>query len=357
MRLRWKECLTALIEAAEGTGEVMKTCVYTVLLGGYDQLLPQPVANESGADFICFTDDPELRSDDWTIQLVEPRFPQDLHRSSRVYKILGHEVLEKYDATLCIDASVRLRQTPEAILEAWLTDGHDMALVQHSYREQVVDEFDEVIRLQYDDRARVYEQLVDYSVEYPEVLSAKPHWGGMLARRTTPEVARAMRLWFDHVLRYSRRDQLSLMLALMHGGLNFRSIELDNFGSEYHEWPVITGRKIALGKAPALPSGPLLAELRRCARRVAELETELAHLGGRSAEEMVSVEAELRKQLDDAGLERAQLIARLDALRQVIDQHNAEQHPFLAVQRGLRRAERAILRRLGDIRRAVGGRG
>lgn len=335
----------------------MKTCVYTVLLGGYDQLLPQPVAGESTADFICFTDDPELRSDDWTIQLVEPRFPQDLHRSSRVYKILGHEILEQYDATLCIDASVRLRQTPEAILESWLTDGHDMALVKHSYREQVLDEFDEVIRLNYDDRARVYEQLVDYSITYPEVLAAKPHWGGMLARRTTPDVARAMRLWFDHVLRYSRRDQLSLMLALTRGGINVRSIELDNFGSEFHEWPVISGRKISLGKAPALPAGPMVAELRRGTRRVAELEGELAFLNGRSGEEMAEVEAALRRQLDEGEAERLALNTQLGELRGIVELHNAELHPFRAVQRRVRQVQRGLRRRAGLIWRGLIERG
>lgn len=335
----------------------MKACVYTVLLGGYDQLLPQPVADKSDADFICFTDDPKLRSDDWTIQLVEPRFPQDLHRSSRVYKILGHEVLEKYDVTLCIDASVRLRQPPEVILESWLADGHDMALVKHSYREQVLDEFDEVIRLNYDDRSRVYEQLVDYSISYPDVLAAKPHWGGMLARRTTPNVARAMRLWFDHVLRYSRRDQLSLMLALTHGGINFRSIELDNFGSEFYEWPVISGRKVALGKAPALPMGPLVAELRRGSRRVAELENELTLLGGRLGEEFAEVEVTLRKELEEADAERLRLNEQLGELRSAVDQHNAELHPFRAVQRRVRRVQRGIRRRAGVIWRGLTERG
>ena len=38
----------------------MKICVYTVLLGGYDALLPQPVSSTSDADFICFTDDATL---------------------------------------------------------------------------------------------------------------------------------------------------------------------------------------------------------------------------------------------------------------------------------------------------------
>lgn len=250
----------------------MKTCVYTVLLGGYDALLDQDVAAGSDSTFLCFTDDSTLKSDTWEIVLVEPRFPQDIHRSSRVYKILGHDRLGEFDATLCIDASVRLRQPPESIIADWLTGDVDMALATHSYRDKIIDEFDEVVRLNYDDRGRVYEQLVDYSLHYPDVLEARPHWGGMLARRTTPDVASAMRLWFDHVLRYSRRDQLSLMVALLHGGIRFRSIDIDNFTSDYHEWPVITGRRVASGKAAVYPSGPMISELRRAHRRIAELE-------------------------------------------------------------------------------------
>ncbi|MBN9225378.1 MAG: hypothetical protein ABS63_01765 [Microbacterium sp. SCN 70-27] len=265
--------------------------MYTVLLGGYDALLDQDVAADSESSFLCFTDDATLTSDTWEIVHVEPRFPQDLHRSSRVLKILGHERLEEFDATLCIDASVRLRQRPEEIIAAWLTDDVDMALATHSFREKVVDEFDEVVRLNYDDRARVYEQLVDYALTYPEVLEAQPHWGGMLVRRRTPAVAAAMRLWFDHVLRYSRRDQLSLMLALLHGGVRFRSIEADNFSSEYQEWPVITQRRIAIGKADAHPSGPLAVELRRARRRTAELENRVAELEVEAANAVASREA------------------------------------------------------------------
>lgn len=262
----------------------MKTCVYTVLLGGYDALLEQEVAAGSDSEFICFTDDPQLSSDTWEIVRVAPRFPQDLHRSSRVLKILGHERLAEFDSTLCIDASVRLRRDPRLIIEDWLTGDVDMALAAHSYRDQIVDEFDEVIRLNYDDRARVYEQLVDYSIAYPDVLEARPHWGGMLVRRRTPEVEGAMRLWFDHVLRYSRRDQLSLMVALLHGGVRFRSLELDNFGSEYHEWPVISERRVSIGKASTYPPGPMVSELRRALRRITELEQEIARLEGHEVE-------------------------------------------------------------------------
>ncbi|MDD7945088.1 DUF616 domain-containing protein [Microbacterium sp. NE2HP2] len=264
----------------------MKLCVYTVSLGGYDRLLEQPVANASEADFICFTDDPDLTSETWEIVHVTPRFPQDLHRSSRVFKILGDERLAPYDVTICVDASVELRATPERIAADWLTPEVDLALAPHSFREKVIDEFDEVVRLKYDDPARVYEQLNDYALSYPEVLGAQPHWGGFLVRRNTPAVADAMRLWFDQVLRYSRRDQLSLMMPLTVTGLRWRAVDVDNFESEYHRWPVIGERKVALGKARSQPYGPMLAELRRNERRIRELEAEVARLSAEPVQEL-----------------------------------------------------------------------
>lgn len=275
----------------------MKTCVYTYLIGSYDGLLPQPVAADSTADFICFTDDPSLRSDDWEMVTVDPRFPSDTVRSARFLKIVGDARLNEYDTTLCIDASVRLRQRPEDILASWLGEDDVFALAHHSYRAQILDEFDEVVRLNYDDRERVHEQLIAYSLSHPESLEARPLWTGMLARRRTPELGSAMRLWYDHVLRYSRRDQLSLPAVLQQTGLPFRALDVDNFDSEYHQWPVIETRRIAQGKAKAYTSGPLLAELRRARREVEQLQEQFARIGVTSVEDMGRVYDELRDQV------------------------------------------------------------
>ncbi|MBW9111850.1 glycosyltransferase domain-containing protein [Microbacterium ureisolvens] len=280
--------------------------MYTALIGQYDGLIEQPVAATSTADFICFTDDPDLTSETWEIRRVERAFPQDPVRSARMYKILGHDSLDEYDVTLYIDASVLLRRSPEQIVEDWLTDGLDIALSSHGYREQLVDEFDEVVRLQYDDRSRVYEQLMDYSVEYPEVLEARPLWTGMLVRRRTPAVASAMRVWADHVLRYSRRDQLSVLVALRSKDVAVRVLDIDNFDSPDHEWPVIPKRRILQGKAPALPSGPLLAELRRANRQIEGL---IADFGGRAASDVLESERNERDRAD-AAEERLEAVTR-----------------------------------------------
>ena len=285
----------------------MSTCVYTAVFGKYDGLMDQPVATDSETEFVCFTDDPELTSDTWTIRVIPPAFAEDSVRSARLLKILGHESLDTYDATLWIDASVLLRMDPDVILAHWLTDSAEIALAHHSYREQLVDEFDEIIRLNYDDRARVYEQLTDYAMAYPEALSARPLWTGMLARRNTPAVHETMRTWANHVLRYSRRDQLSVLVALREGKADYVALDLDNFDAPTHRWPVIPHRKIGLGKAAPLPAGPLVADLRRALLRIEELETGLGDVTGRAA------------QRDDAVADAVRLTGALAAAHRELD--------------------------------------
>jgi uncharacterized coiled-coil protein SlyX len=42
------------------------------------------------------------------------------------------------------------------------------------------------------------------------------------------------------IMRYSRRDQLSLNYILQKHSLNFKGLEIDNRHSHYHDWPTST---------------------------------------------------------------------------------------------------------------------
>jgi hypothetical protein len=280
--------------------------VYTALLGDYEELSEQSVARASDVPFICLTDRDDLVSDTWTIVKVELPFPFDLVRSQRYFKILGHPALDGYDETLYIDNSVHLEASPEDILDTWL-DGADFSLHRHSFRARVIDEFDEIVRLNYDDAARVNEQLLHYAEAYPDVLLEQPYWNGMLARRRTPEVAATMRIWFDHVLRYSRRDQLSANVAFSLGAVEPHVVGDDNNVSEWHRWPVDVKRRAAQSVVTGRRTGPLLAEVARLEREV-RLERKRADdliAGAEAADERVRA-AELELAEADARAARAE---------------------------------------------------
>ena len=215
--------------------------VYTAIVGGYEDLLEQPVARGSSVDFVCLTDDPSLRSDDWEVRLIDPALPADGIRSSRAVKIIGHPSLAAYAETLWIDNRVRLHVDPDELLGAWL-DGHDLALPRHSFRADVVSEFQAVLDQGLDDSSRLYEQLTHYSALNPALLRDPVPWTGMLARRRSPEVDAAMAHWLQHVLRYSRRDQLSFVQAMHEAGVTWSSVDVSNVDSALHEWRPAAGR-------------------------------------------------------------------------------------------------------------------
>lgn len=273
--------------------------VYTALIGRYEHLNEQPIAASSSLPFICFTDDPSLVSDTWKIELVEPSLVLDPVRSARRLKILGHERIAEFDETLWIDNSVILEAPPEEILGDWL-DGADLAMPRHSFRSRLFDEFEAVVEAGYDEPARVYEQVRHYLDAMPDLLSQSPLWTAFLARRAGAAVRSFDERWYEHVLRYSRRDQLSVQMALaLSPDVRLRVVDLDNNVSPLHRWPVTIGR----GRSG--PSRDSLENLKPLALRVHVLERTLDEVRERLAaaeERSTTLEADLVRATEDAGV-------------------------------------------------------
>lgn len=210
-----------------------RRAVYTAVIGGYETVLSSPP--DSTVDYICFTDDPDLTSDRWRIERVDPLLPGDPVRSARHLKIVGHPLLDGYDETLWVDNRVELLTDPAELLADWLSDA-DISMPWHSFRETVVDEFVAVLESGLDDPSRPQEQLLHYLAHEPDALQERPYWTALVARRSTPEVAEAMARWRDHVMRYSRRDQLSVNVALRQSGVRVTVQPLESSGSGQHVW-------------------------------------------------------------------------------------------------------------------------
>lgn len=216
--------------------------VYTALIGEYEALNEQPVAQTGSVDFVCFTDSPDVTSDTWQIRRIQPRFPLDTVRSARFLKVRGPELLAEYDESLWIDNTVLLTSDPHGLFDEWLA-GHDVAIPLHNRRRSIIAEFDAVATHGYDDSARVYEQLIHYSQLDAPALETVPYWTALLARRHVPEVLAAMQVWYEHILRYSRRDQLSVNVALGMSDVPVNAVTIDNELSDFHRWPQHNARR------------------------------------------------------------------------------------------------------------------
>ncbi len=208
--------------------------VYTALIGDYEEFSGFSYSVDENTKLVLFTGSDRIRNDHWNIVRVKPRFPNDSIRSARFLKIMGPSILGDADQSLWIDNTVRLKTDPDKILDELLKDAN-LALPYHSFRASVVEEFGAVQAAGYDDFATIYEQLFHYQQSHPEMMSEKVFWTAILARNHMPSVKQTMLIWWEQVLRYSRRDQLSINYALAASGLQAASFELDNYESEMHE--------------------------------------------------------------------------------------------------------------------------
>ncbi|MES2713052.1 MAG: hypothetical protein V4653_15840 [Pseudomonadota bacterium] len=251
-------------------------CVYTALLGDYEGLNEQPVATGSAHRFICLTDNSALRSDSWEMLLVQPVFAADAVRSQRALKLCPHIHLPDFARSLYIDNSVILAQPPEALFALGETAADGLLMPSHSYRDTVLDEFLEVSRLGLDDNGRIFEQLNHYLMHAPEVLQTKPSWAAIMVRdHRNPRLCAAMDIWAAHVMRYSRRDQLSLNMALHLAGIAATPLAIDNHRSAFHSWPHIESRdRAGSDRRIAASLMPLPAQLRAAEQRLAAAEAE-----------------------------------------------------------------------------------
>lgn len=212
--------------------------VYTMAIG-FDYELPL-IKPYPGVHWVCLTDRNLQESKGWSIQKISPQLPEDLFRTSRIYKTSPHIFFKQYSVSIYIDTRVTLKDDPRILLRTLLpTESHILGGFYHSYRKTLADEFVEIAKEKLDFHSVLNEHLNLYKVYFPEQLAIRPVWGGILARRHMEDACiLSMELWKSHILRYSRRDQLSLPWAIRsmpEHKVNLLSLSI--FDSDFHKWP------------------------------------------------------------------------------------------------------------------------
>ncbi|WP_375415498.1 glycosyltransferase domain-containing protein [uncultured Bradyrhizobium sp.] len=216
----------------------MRRVVYTCLFG-HSELFNDFSYDRDGIDFVCFTDDPELRSDFWKIELL-PRRVLDPARAAKKIKALAHLYLAQYDCSLYLDNTVRLKAEPKRMFEQYLAPSKSpLVCFRHFERDCVYDEAKAVLSLSYDTPGRVNPQMALYRhLGYP-ARNGLAKSTLLLRRHQDPALQRVMNVWHEQVLCHSRRDQLSLLPACWFEDfeLEYMPVRFDAY--ELMEWPVI----------------------------------------------------------------------------------------------------------------------
>ena len=186
------------------------TTVYTAIFGEYDNLLEIPEEFiESGVDYICFTDDPLLKSSTFKIIVVNDQ-EMSPSRSNRNFKINGARHLNDYNRSIYIDGNQAISGRLSELFDHLDTNNGTIAAFRHSRCRCSYIESADVIRLSLDDKAIVQAQMRLYeSEQFPKNYGLA--WNGLLIRYHTEKTLAFCDLWYQELLRHSFRDQLSLM--------------------------------------------------------------------------------------------------------------------------------------------------
>lgn len=213
-----------------------KICVYTCITGSYDNLKEVKV-NEENIDYICFTNNKQLTSSTWKIIYIEDDKLSN-HYLSRKLKMIGDSYIdENYTLSIWIDASVIFKKSVKEFLNEYFDYKNDVFLAcKHHLRNSIAEEAKACIRYKKGNKERIDKLLSFYKQENFKDDLGLLEMTLIVKRHNDPLVRKTMKLWFDMILNYSERDQLSFMYCIYKTGLKVKAIPLNVWNNNYLEF-------------------------------------------------------------------------------------------------------------------------
>jgi dephospho-CoA kinase len=188
-----------------------KFVVYTALFGDYDNLI-DPNENYEGCDFICFTDQINLKSDIWEIRIVE-NIDLPLNMMNRRYKILPHLFLSEYEWSMYVDANILIRNNPFELANKYLSR-YNFTMPKHFARDCVYNEAKECVILGKSKHDETKKQIDDYKKQsFPENYGLGEN-NILFRKHNSEKVIKIMKDWWEELNTQTKRDQLSLAYIL-----------------------------------------------------------------------------------------------------------------------------------------------
>lgn len=205
--------------------------VYTVLIGDYD-VIEDPIIKENiNVDFICFSNIP-LKSKKWKLFKVESRI-DDFVRESRMYKMLPHRFLFRYDRSIYIDANITINDS--FIKRAlYYLNFADIWFPKHPWNNSIYDEIKTCYVYEKDDKRKLIEIYFKYQKQGMPKSFGLSENNLILRNHMKKEVINIMEEWWKKYCEEGvKRDQLVLSYVLWKNNRSYNFIEEKVRDSEY----------------------------------------------------------------------------------------------------------------------------
>lgn len=190
-----------------------KVIIYTAISNNYDNLIQHKYICKD-FDYVCFSDTKIENNGIWEIfPLDNKNF--DNNRNSKFYKIFADKLFPDYQYSLWIDGNIDvLDNTLEKRINELINNDQLLSVNQHFIRNCVYEEADVCMKGLKDSPEIIYKQ-VQFLLEenFPKNLGLY-EMNIIFRKHNSKLIIQLMLDWWDIIMRFSKRDQLSFMYVL-----------------------------------------------------------------------------------------------------------------------------------------------
>jgi hypothetical protein len=202
----------------------MSLVLYSAHYGSADPLNAEVFGGFDTCRRVLFTDREGLSLAGVEV-IHDPLDGLDPARASRRAKLRPHLHFPEAEWSLWLDNKSRLRRDPNEVLAACRAEADaDFFAFRHFRRDCVYAELQTAWENGLDDWRVLKERERTYRAEGMPAHAGLIEGHFLLRRHAAPDVAHFGERWFEHVLRFSRRDQISFPYLAWKLGLRYRVI-------------------------------------------------------------------------------------------------------------------------------------
>ena len=179
--------------------------VYTAFTGAYDSL-KEPEFIDDNTRYVCFTQNPDLKSDMWEIIQMEDSTLDD-NRIAKQYKVFPNRYFPDNKYSFWIDGSFKLVGSIREYVYKYINSS--MLTVVHPETDCIFDESLSSMQFPRYSNYTITKQVDKYRAEGMPLHYGLPSLGAIFRKHDDPEIISLMEQWWKEIINYTNQDQLS----------------------------------------------------------------------------------------------------------------------------------------------------
>ncbi|WP_051198120.1 glycosyltransferase domain-containing protein [Butyrivibrio sp. MB2005] len=179
--------------------------VYTAITGGYDELKAPEVQDEN-ITYVCFTDDPDKKSDIWNIEYVKS--DEGAMMQAKMFKLHPERYFKDFEVSVWVDGAYAIRDDLRDYIRIY-SKGSPLLCFPHFERRCIYDEALECINCGKASKEQMVRQMSYYCSQNYPFDNGLYEMGCIARQHNNSKVIRLMDEWEKQIRTFSTRDQIS----------------------------------------------------------------------------------------------------------------------------------------------------